>query len=430
MCGFCVVGGTWGSIEQLHCLDHDFGLLPEGDASIRELYFYGAAVCRSPIYTMNKFNLSLIGAALALGAGAACADTDTKLNVWNWSDYIASDTVENFKAATGLTDTNYTLFDNNEMVEARLLSGHSGFDAVMMTSYYVPRLAKAGALQKIDKSKIPNWANLDPMRMKMLATIDPDNEYAYPWTEITIGIGYNKKKIEEIFGKDYKVDSWDFLFKKENSDKLKKCGIAVIDSPIEIVSTVMHVLGKDPASEKADDYKDAEKLLTVLASNTAYLHSSRYINDLASGEICAAIGYSGDILQAADRAAANNQGVEVDYVIPKEGSLIWYDCWTVPAGAEHYDNAMQWFNYLQDGKVAASVSNEIRYILPVKDAMANLDDALKANPSVTIGEELMSKMYFVKPTTSKLSKITNRVWNSMKLNSTSVEDGEEGSGWE
>ncbi len=336
-------------------------------------------------------------------------------------------TVADFSKATGVKDPNYAMFDSNELVEARLLSGHSGFDAVMMTSYYVPRLAKAKALQKIDKSKIPNWKNLDPERMKLLATIDPNNDYAYPWTEITIGIGYNKKKIAEIFGPDYKVDSWDFLFKKENSDKLKKCGIAVLDSPIEIISVAMHFLGKDPSSEKASDFVEAEKLLTQLASNTAYLHSSRYINDLAGGEICAAIGYSGDILQATDRAKAAGQD-EIVYVVPKEGSLIWFDCWTVPTGAENYDNAMKWFNYLMDGKVATQITDEIRYMLPVTEAMANSDPELKNNPSFSLSNELLQKMYFVKPTTSKLSKITNRVWNSMKLNSTKVE--EEGGSWE
>lgn len=371
---------------------------------------------------MKKLNKTAVGLVLLGSAVSVSAASD--VNIWNWSDYIGSNTVADFAKATDVKNPNYTVFDSNELVEARLLSGHSGFDAVMMVSYYVPRLAKAGALQKIDKTKIPNWSNLDENRLKLLASIDENNDYAYPYTEITIGIGYNKKKIEEIFGKDYKVDSWDFLFKKENSDKLKQCGIAVLDSPIEIISAAMHYLGKDPASEKAADFKDAEKLLTALASNTAYFHSSRYINDLASGEVCAVIGYSGDILQAADRAAKAGQGT-IEYVIPKEGSLIWFDCWTVPTGAENADNAYKWFNYLMNGDTAAGVSNEIKYILPVKPALEKLGEDLKSNPSVNIPEDLMAKMYFVKPTTSKLSKITNRVWNSMKLNSANEKSSEQ-----
>lgn len=355
------------------------------------------------------------------------------VNIWNWSDYIAQDTVANFEKALNLS-ANYVLFDSNEMVEARLLSGNSGFDACMMTSYYVPRLAKAGALEKIDKSKIPNWKNLDPARLQVLAEIDPNNDYAYPYTEITIGIGYNKEKIAEIFGPDYKVDSWDFLFKKENSDKLKQCGIAVLDSPIEIISVAMHYLGKDPTSEKAEDYTEAQELLTRLASNAAYFHSSRYINDLASGEICAAIGYSGDILQAADRAKQANLSFSVDYVLPKEGSMMWYDCWVVPAKSKNYDNGMAWFNYLMDEDVAASVANEVKYILPVTGAMDKLGDDLKQNPSVMLSQATLDTMYFAQPTTSRVSRITNRVWNSMKLNSDAVfesdEEGEAEGGWE
>ncbi|WP_277296258.1 polyamine ABC transporter substrate-binding protein [Succinatimonas hippei] len=368
-------------------------------------------------------NVKYCLSAALLTASASCVFA-ADLNIWNWSDYIAEDTVDNFIKETKI-DANYVLFDSNELVEARLLSGSSGFDACMMTSYYVPRLAKAGAIEKIDKTKIPNWSHLEEKRMKLLATLDPNNDYAYPYTEISLGIGYNKEKIAEIFGPEYKVDSWDFLFKKENSDKLKKCGIAVLDSPIEIVSAVMHYLGKDPASEKASDYKEAKALLTSFASNVAYFHSSRYINDLASGEICAAIGYSGDILQAANRAALANQNFTIEYTFPKEGSLLWFDCWTIPRGAKNKDNAYKWFNYLMKDDVASSVSNEIKYILPVKGAINLLSDNLKNNPNVNLTDEMYSKAYFPQTPTSKVSRITNRIWNSMKLNSSAEDE----SGW-
>ncbi len=373
------------------------------------------------------FKHSALALALVLTLSAA-ASAEEKVNVWNWSDYIAENTVANFQQSTGI-NTNYVMFDSNEVVEARLLSGHTGFDAVMMTSYYIPRLAKAGALMKIDKSKIPNWSNLDENRLKLLATLDPDNEYAYPYTEISVGIGYNKEKIAEIFGPDYKVDSWDLLFKKENSDKLKKCGIAVLDSPIEVISTVMHKQGKDPTSENEADYEEAKRILTDQAANDSYYHSSRYINDLASGEICAAIGYSGDILQAADRARQADRGYTVEYDFPQEGGLLWFDCWAIPANAENYDNAHKWFNFLMEPEAAMEISNEMRYILPVKEAMAKIDPVLSANPSINIPPERMKVAYFPQPTTAKVSKITNRGWNSMKLNSETSEE-EEGSGWE
>ena len=368
-------------------------------------------------------------AALTLCTASMNVNADADVNIWNWSDYIGENTVADYEKATGFK-ANYAVFDSNEMVEARLLSGKSGFDAVMMVSYYVPRLAKAGALQKLDKSKIPNWGNLDPVRMKALATVDPDNEYAFPYTEISVGIGYNRQKIEEIFGKDFKITSWDILFKPENAHKLKQCGIAVLDSPIEVISTVMHYLGKNPSSEKASDYDDALELLTKLASNVSYFHSSRYINDLASGEICMAIGYSGDVLQATQRAKSNN--IDVQYVIPDEGSVFWFDCWTMAANADHYDQASAWFNYLLDPEAATKNANEIRYMVPVKAAISGLDQDLKDNPSLNIPAEKMEKMYFLTPTTSKVTKITNRVWNSMKLNSGNDTESEEdeAEGWD
>lgn len=365
---------------------------------------------------------------LAFAFGISSAAFGADLNVWNWSDYIAQDTVSNFTKETNIK-TNYVLFDSNELVEARLLSGHSGFDAVMMTSYYVPRLAKAGALEKIDHEKIANWNNLDKNRLSILAQLDEGNQYAYPYTEISLGIAYNTKKIKEIFGEDYKVDSWDFLFKKENSDKLKQCGIAVLDSPIEVISATMHYLGKNPTSTNANDYKEAEKILTELASNTAYFHSSRYINDLASGEICAAIGYSGDILQANDRAALAKQDYEIEYIFPQEGSVFWYDCFVIAKNAKNYDNAMTWFNYLMRPDVASNISKEIRYILPVTEAIELLDPKLKANKNVVIPKELLDKSFFMQSPSAKLSQITNRIWNRIKINSEKTAE-EETSAWE
>lgn len=369
----------------------------------------------------------LFGAALLSTSSLAAADEENKVNIWNWSDYIGSTTVEDFTKATGI-EANHVLFDSNELVEARLLSGSSGFDVIMMTSYYVPRLAQAGALQPFDKSKLTHYSNLDPKRMELLATIDKDNAYAVPYTEISVGIGYNTKKIAEVFGPDFKVDSWDVLFKPENAAKLKQCGIAVLDSPIEVISTVQHYLQKDPTSEKRGDYEEAKQVLTDLAKNVSYFHSSRYINDLASGDICMAIGYSGDILQAKDRAKAANRDYEVEYVFPKEGGLLWFDCWVLAHDAAHPDNAHKWVDYLLSDDVATSISNEIRYLLPVTGAIAKLDPALKDNPSVNLPPELLEKAYFPQVPSARQSKLHNEVWNYMKLNSTS--DEEDGSGWE
>ena len=223
--------------------------------------------------------------------------------------------------------------------------------------------------------------------------------------------------------------SWEFLFDKDNAAKLKKCGIAVLDSPVEVISAVQHYLKKDPATEKRSEYEQTQELLTNFAKNVAYFHSSRYINDLASGDICVAIGYSGDILQANDRAIAANRDYNIEYVFPKEGSLLWFDCWIMPKNASHADNGLKWIDYLLDGNVASSVSNEIRYILPVKTAIDKLDPSLASNPSINLTKEKLNTAYFPKAPSARLSKIHNQIWNSMKLNSTSHEE-EESTGWE
>lgn len=375
---------------------------------------------------MKVFKKSVAIASLLVCSSSFANDN---LNLWNWSDYIADSTIPSFTKLTGIKP-NYALFDSNELVEARLLSGHSGFDSVVVTSYYLPRIAKAGALQKIDKSKIPNYKNIDPNRLKFLTKLDPNNDYAIPYAENTVGIGYNEQKIKEIFGKDYKVDSWDLLFKKENSDKLKKCGIAIIDSPVEIISSVMHYLGKDPASENIKDYTEAKKILTELASNTAYFHSSRYINDLAGGEVCAVIGYNGDILQAADRAKKANRPYTIKYVFPKEGGLLWYDTWTITADAQNLDNTYKWLNFLLDKDIAKNNTDAIKFIIPVTGAIENLSPDLKDNPSINLSVDALKAAYFPVEPTAKYSRLTNRLWNAIKVDSEDLKNDETSSDWQ
>ncbi len=356
------------------------------------------------------------GLAVICSSLIANASLASDLNIWNWSDFIADDTLANFEKETKLK-TNYAVFDNNELVEARLLSGHSGFDAVMSPSYYIPRLAKAQALEKIDKSKLPNYINLDKKRMELMATVDPNNDYAIPYAENTLGIGYNKEKIEEIFGKGFELNSWEFLLKKENSDKLRKCGIAVLDSPMEVISALMHIRGLNPRSENREDYQKVKEDLTALATNVAYFHSSRYINDLASGDICVAVGYSGDILQSTQRAIAAGKKYSIEYRYPKEGSLLWFDSWAIAKGAKNYDNAHIWLNYLQRPDVVTPIINQIRYIIPVAKSIEEMDPKLKQDPSVNLSEEDFKKAFFPTPPSAKVSRITNNIWNYMKLNS-------------
>lgn len=379
---------------------------------------------------MKLLSKCLLTTAMAGAINCAMAENSDKVNIWNWSYNIGEHTVANFEKDSGLK-TNYVEYDSNELQETRLLAGNTGFDAAIVVSYNVPRMAKAGALQKIDHSKIPNWVKQNKARLEKLATIDPNNDYAYPYIEISIGIGYNKQKIEEIMGKDFKFDSWDDLLNPKNSEKLKKCGIAVIDSPIEVVSAMQHYLKQPMRSTNAKDYVKTQEILTSLARNTAYFQSNRYVTDLATGEICAAIGYSGDIIQARHLAQHGKHKYDIEYTIPKEGSIMWFDSWTVPRGAKNIDNAMTWFNWLLDPKNAQTLSDEIGYVMPVDEAMNNLSQELRDNPSIMLSEEKLKTMYFMEETPQKTSKIVSNLWNAMKMDSAKDGESEDGAnGWD
>ncbi len=358
-------------------------------------------------------NLVLTVCSSLIFATSSYADQSNQLNVYNWNDYEAPDTVSNFENQSGIkVITDY--FDTNEVLEAKLLAGKSGYDIVVPGSDFLARQIKAGVFHKIDKSKIPNWDKLDSVRMQMLAQLDPDNEHAIPYQQGTTGIGYNVNKIKEIFGDDYKVDSWDFVFKPENISKLQHCGVAVLNNPTEVFATALNYLGLDPNSVNPKDYARAGKLLLSIRPYIRYFHSSQYIADIASGDICVVVGWSGDIMQGRDRAIEAKNGVEVNYIVPKEGALIWYDMMAIPEDAEHLDNAYKYLNYILEPKVIADVSNYTSYCNVVTSSKEYTDPDLASNPNVYISDDLMKKMFMIKPHDQKINRTINTIWTKVK----------------
>ena len=287
---------------------------------------------------MCKKGIVTLSLVAALMAGGAVAQEEKVLHVYNWSDYIAEDTIANFEKETGIKVV-YDVFDSNEVLEAKLLAGNTGFDVVIPSSDFLARQIQAGVFMSLDKSKLPNLGNMDADVMTLLKDKDPDNSHSIPYLGGTTGIGFNPKKVAEVMGPDFKMDSWDAVHKPENHSKLSKCGVSFLNAPTEIFATVLHYTGKDSNSTNIADYKEAGKLLSTLRPYITYFHSSQYINDLANGDICVAIGWSGDVMQAAARAKDANNGVVVDYVIPKEGALVFYDMMAIPADAKHPENA-------------------------------------------------------------------------------------------
>ncbi|MBX7147343.1 MAG: polyamine ABC transporter substrate-binding protein [Alphaproteobacteria bacterium] len=360
-----------------------------------------------------KSGLSIILATLLINQSVSAQEK--VVNVYNWSDYIGEDTVEKFTKATGIKVV-YDVYDSNETLEAKLMTGKSGYDIVVPSGAYLGRQIKAGAYQKLDKSLLSNLANQDPKIMKANEAFDPNNEYAVPYFWGTTGIGYNVDKIKKLVP-DAPLNSLDMIFKPELASKLASCGIAMLDAPGEILQIALNYLGKDPHSEKAEDYKEAEKLLLGVRPYIKYFHSSRYIEDLANGEICLVLGFSGDIFIAGARASEAKNGNVIEYAIPKEGTLLWVDSMAIPKDAPHPKEAHAFIDFVMDGKVAAAGTNFVRYATASKAALPFIDKDIKNNTSIYPTEEVMKRLFDDKAGAIALERLRTRTWTKIKTES-------------
>ncbi|BET40206.1 MULTISPECIES: spermidine/putrescine ABC transporter substrate-binding protein PotF [Atlantibacter] len=367
------------------------------------------------MFTQRKKWLSgvVAGALMAASASVMAAEQKT-LHVYNWSDYIAPDTIENFTKETGIKVV-YDVFDSNEVLEGKLMAGSTGFDLVVPSASFLERQLAAGVFQPLDKSKLPNWKNLDPELLKLTAKHDPENKYAMPYLWATTGIGYNVDKVKAALGGDVPLNSWDLVLKPENLAKLKSCGVSFLDAPEEVFATVLNYLGKDPNSEKADDYTGpATELLLKLRPNIRYFHSSQYINDLANGDICVAIGWAGDVWQAANRAKEAKNGVNISYTIPKEGALAFFDVFAMPTDAKNKEEAYQFLNYLMRPDVIAHISDHVFYASANKAATPLVSAEVRDNPGIYPPADVMAKLFTLKVQDPKIDRVRTRAWTKVK----------------
>jgi putrescine transport system substrate-binding protein len=319
-------------------------------------------------------------APAATGGAAAGTGEEKVLNVYNWSDYIDPSVLEDFTKETGIK-VNYDVFDSNEVVETKLLAGSTGYDIVVPSASFLERQIKAGVFQVLDKSRLPNLKNLDPELTKRVALHDPDNAHSVNYLWGTSGVGYNEAKIKERMP-DAPVDSFAMFYDPNVVSKFKDCGVAVLDAPSEVVGTVLIWLGKDANSEKPEDLAAAEKVLMAIRPNIRYVNSSKYIEDLANGEICLALGWSGDVLQARDRAVEAGKGVTVKYLIPREGAIMFFDMLAIPKDAKHPLNAHLFIDYLQRPEVSAKNSNFVNYANSNAASWPLVSEAIRADRGV------------------------------------------------
>ncbi len=340
-------------------------------------------------------------------AGAA----DKEVRVYNWSDYIDPAILEEFTKETGIKVV-YDVMDSNEVLETKLLAGGTGYDIVVPTGPFLSRLIGAKVFQKLDKSKLPNIKNEWPEINKRTAIYDPGNEYSINYMWGTTAIGSNEGKIKERMA-DAPVDSWDLVFKPEVVAKFKDCGIMMLDAPDDIIPAALNYLGLDPNSKNPDDLKKAGELMEKVRPNVLKFHSSEYINALANGDICIAVGFSGDLLQAATRAeeAKNNQTIK--FVVPKEGAQMWFDQMAIPADAKHVEAAHTFLNYLLKPEVIAKASNFVQYANGNLASQQFLDESVKSNPNVYPDEAMLKKLFVKTSYDAKTQRTVTRLWTKV-----------------
>jgi putrescine transport system substrate-binding protein len=343
----------------------------------------------------------------ATGAAGAAAE-DKVLNVYNWSDYIDPAVIEDFQKETGI-QVRYDVFDSNEVLETKLLTGNSGYDVVVPSAYFLERQVKAGVFRKLDKAQLPNLANLDPELLQRAAGHDPGNEHGVVYMWGTTGIGFDAAKVKAIMP-DAPVDSWRLVFDPAVATKFKDCGISVLEDPTDMVGTVLLWLGKDPNSQSAADLQLAEEALLKVRPFIRMISSSQYIEALANGEICIAVGYSGDVLQARDRAAEAGKPVDIRFSIPQEGALMWFDTLAVPADAKHPGNAHLFIDYLLRPEVAARNSDFVNYANANAKATELVNEELRNDPSIYPTAETKARLQPNLSKSAEFTRLLNRSW--------------------
>jgi len=374
--------------------------------------------CRSALAGASRYRriarVALFLLVCAVGIASAAAQEEKRLNIYNWSDYIAEDTVPNFEKATGIK-VNYDVYDSNDTLEAKLLAGHSGYDLVVPSAApYLARQAASGVYRKIDKAALKNYGNLDPQLLAAAANADPGNQYGVPYMWGTTGFGYNRTMVKAALGDRAPTDSSALIFDPANAKKLASCGISLLDSAQELFPAALAYLGRDPLSRDPGDLDRAAAVIEAIRPYIRKFHSSEYINDLANGDLCVAWGYSGDIVQARNRAREAKNGIDIAYTIPKEGAMIWIDMMAIPADAPHPANALAFIDYILRPEVAAAISNAVAYANPNRAATPLVDPSLSGDPNVYPSAAVRARLFFDKPVTPQYERLRTRAWTRIK----------------
>jgi len=363
--------------------------------------------------TARRFCLPLIVAIAAAAAVAVPASaTERVVNFYNWSDYVAPAVFDEFTKETGIA-VRYDTFDGNDTLEAKLFAGQSGYDVVVPTAYFLARQIAAGLYRKLDKSRLPNLTHAWPEIADRLAVYDPGNQYAVNYMWGTTGIGYNVKAVRDILGPDAVIDSWDYVFDPEKIKKFETCGVHLLDSSDDVMSAGLNFLHLDPNSSDPADLEKVTDLLIKIRPYVRKFHSLEYLNALATGEICFALGFSGDVKQAQRRAAEAKSGIELGYAIPKEGAQLWLDNLAIPNDAPHVAEAHALIDYLLKPEVAAKNTNYVFYANGDRPSDF-IDAAIRNDRTIYPDAATMARLYTIFAHDQKTERLVNRLWTRVK----------------
>lgn len=366
---------------------------------------------RLTCFKLARFTL----AAAVLGVAATAAHAEDKvLNVYNWSDYIAKDTIEKFEKETGIK-VKYDTYGDNEVLDTKLMAGKSGYDVVFPSaSPFFAQQVKAGVFQKLDLSKIPNAGGLDKNVMASLSKVDPGNAYGVPYMMAATGIGYNIDKIKKIYP-DAPLDSWKILFDPAEVAKLKGCGVAMLDTPTEAVPAYLAYKGEDPHTQTVEKLNEVMKAIKPIRPSLRYVNSEKYRADLANGDICLAQGYVGDLVQSRARAKEAKKPQNIGIAIPKEGAIVNIDVMAVPADAPHPAGALAFINFILRPDIVAEITNETGYANAVPASLAHVDPEMKSDPVIFPPDEVKAKLFTAAPPASKdYDRARARAWANFR----------------
>jgi len=357
-------------------------------------------------------SMKFVSTALFLAIAATTASAE-ELRVYNWSDYIDEALLEKFEQETGI-DLTYDVFDSNELLETKMLAGSSGYDVVVPSGTFLQRQIAAGAFQPLDQSQLPNAKNLWDVVSERTAQYDPDNKYSINYMWGTTGIGVNVGKVKEVLGDDAPISSIALLLDPENMEKLATCGVHMLDAPTEVIPAVLNYIGEDPNSHDPEVIAKAEPVLQAIRPYVTKFDSSEYINALANGDICVALGWSGDVLQARDRAAEADNGVEIAYNAASEGALMWFDQMAIPADAPNPSGAHKFLNFIMDAQNMADASNYVYYANGNLASQEHLVEDVIGDPAIYPDETTLGTLFTTTPYPAKVQRVVTRLWTKVK----------------